>query len=74
MDCKLRAKNCGGCPLLGLDYAAVFGTQFAIHGSFFLYITDTLLSGYHRAGWIATARRGDFYSFHFYCRVFTFPR
>ena len=21
MDCKLRAKNCGGCPLLGLDYA-----------------------------------------------------
>ena len=22
MDCKLRAKNCGGCPLLGLDYAA----------------------------------------------------
>ena len=20
-DCKLRAKNCGGCPLLGLDYA-----------------------------------------------------
>ena len=21
-DCKLRAKNCGGCPLLGLDYAA----------------------------------------------------
>ena len=20
MDCKLRAKNCGGCPLLGLDY------------------------------------------------------
>ena len=54
--------------------AAVFGTQFAIHGSFFLYITDTLFSGYHRAGWIATARRGDFYSFHFYCRVFTFLR
>ena len=23
MDCKLRAKNCGGCPLLGLDYAAL---------------------------------------------------
>ena len=22
MDCKLRAQNCGGCPLLGLDYAA----------------------------------------------------
>lgn len=22
MDCKLRVKNCGGCPLLGLDYAA----------------------------------------------------
>ena len=22
MDCKLRAKNCGGCPLLGMDYAA----------------------------------------------------
>ena len=22
MDCRLRAKNCGGCPLLGLDYAA----------------------------------------------------
>ena len=22
MDCKLRAKNCGGCPLLELDYAA----------------------------------------------------
>ena len=22
MDCKLRAKNCGGCPLLGVDYAA----------------------------------------------------
>lgn len=22
MDCKLRAKNCGGCPLLGLDYAS----------------------------------------------------
>ncbi len=22
MDCKLRAKNCGGCPMLGLDYAA----------------------------------------------------
>ena len=22
MDCKLRTKNCGGCPLLGLDYAA----------------------------------------------------
>ena len=22
MDCKLRAKNCGGCPLLGLNYAA----------------------------------------------------
>ena len=22
MDCKLRAKKCGGCPLLGLDYAA----------------------------------------------------
>ena len=21
MDCKLRVKNCGGCPLLGLDYA-----------------------------------------------------
>lgn len=21
-DCKLRAKNCGGCPLLGLDYTA----------------------------------------------------
>lgn len=21
MDCKLRAKNCGGCPLLTLDYA-----------------------------------------------------
>ena len=54
--------------------AAVFGTQFAIHGSFFLYIIDTLFSGYHRAGWIATASRGDFCSFHFYCRVFTFPR
>ena len=54
--------------------AAVFGTQFAIHGSFFLYITDTLFSGYHRAGWIATARRGDFYSFLFYRRGFTFPR
>ena len=54
--------------------AAVFGTQFAIHGSFFLYIIDTLFSGYHRAGWIATASRSDFYSFHFYCRVFTFPR
>ena len=22
MDCKLRAKNCGGCPMLGMDYAA----------------------------------------------------
>ena len=22
MDCKLRAKHCGGCPLLGLPYAA----------------------------------------------------
>ncbi len=22
MECKLQAKNCGGCPLLGLDYAA----------------------------------------------------
>ena len=22
MDCKLRAKHCGGCPLLGLSYAA----------------------------------------------------
>ena len=22
MDCKLRAKNCGGCPLLGVEYAA----------------------------------------------------
>ena len=21
MDCKLRAKNCGGCPLLELPYA-----------------------------------------------------
>ena len=21
MDCKLRAKNCGGCPMLGMDYA-----------------------------------------------------
>ena len=21
MNCKLRAKNCGGCPLLELDYA-----------------------------------------------------
>ena len=22
MDCKLKAKHCGGCPLLGLDYSA----------------------------------------------------
>ena len=22
MDCRLKAKNCGGCPLLGLDYEA----------------------------------------------------
>ena len=22
MNCKLRAKNCGGCPMLGMDYAA----------------------------------------------------
>ena len=22
MDCKLRVKNCGGCPMLGMDYAA----------------------------------------------------
>ena len=21
-DCKLRAQHCGGCPLLGVDYAA----------------------------------------------------
>ena len=21
MDCKLRVKNCGGCPMLGMDYA-----------------------------------------------------
>ena len=168
MDCKLRAKNCGGCPMLGMDYAAqlkqkeetvkkllgkygpvehirgmetpyhyrnkvvstfttgwggkhliavvvrllhapdgvhravfahqsthfffllfqlfgivqpqqgaaaaIFGTQFAIHGSFFLYITDTLFSGYHRAGWIATASRCVFCSFLFYRRGFTFPR
>ena len=45
--------------------AAVFGTQFAIHGSFFLYITDTLFSGYHRAGWIATASRCVFAVFFF---------
>ena len=54
--------------------AAVFGTQFAIHGSFFLYITDTLFSGYHRAGRIATASRCVFCSFLFYRRGFTFPR
>ena len=22
MDCKLRAKNCGGCPMLATEYAA----------------------------------------------------
>ena len=22
MNCKLRARNCGGCPMLGMDYAA----------------------------------------------------
>ena len=22
MDCKLRAKNCGGCPMLVTEYAA----------------------------------------------------
>ena len=54
--------------------AAVFGTQFAIHGSFFLYITDTLFSGYHRAGRIATASRCVFCSFLFYRWGFTFPR
>ena len=22
MDCKLHAKGCGGCPLLGVEYSA----------------------------------------------------
>ena len=29
MDCKLRAKNCGGCPMLGMDYACLLYTSDA---------------------------------------------
>ena len=42
MDCKLRAKNCGGSPMLGMDYAAQLKQKEEI--SQLLYIAEQYLA------------------------------
>ena len=40
MDCKLRAKNCGGCPMLATEYAAQLKKKEADVRACLLYTSD----------------------------------
>ena len=56
MDCKLRAKNCGGCPLLGLDYAEQLKQKEAT--------VKKLLGKYGPVNAIRGMEKGDLHLYH----------
>ena len=42
MDCKLRAKNCGGCPMLATEYAAQLKKKEAdVRAPFIIFLDMT---------------------------------